>query len=229
MSSQVTNAQIAVRFGISFTIIAVVLFGSAGTIFWPEAWLYIFVHLGCAFFMTAWMKLHDPSLLKKRTELNIAAAESWDRKLLLLMIILFIPYLIILGLDAVRFGWSDVPLEAQIGAMALLSGSLWITFRAMQENSFASPIVELQADRGHKVIDTGPYAHVRHPMYSGVILFLFALPVWLGSLWGLPMAAVISAVFLFRIFAEERLLRVNLDGYKAYTERVRYRLFPKLW
>lgn len=229
MATEISNTQIAAKFLFSFTMIGVALFGSAGTLLWPEAWLYIIVHLTYAFLMTVWMKLNDPELLKKRTELITPAAGSWDKRFMWIFVALFVPYLILPGLDAVRFGWTHVPLPVQMGALLLLIWSLWLVFRVMQENSFASPIIEVQADRGHKVIESGPYAYVRHPMYSGVIVFLFALPLWLGSLCTLPLAAVISAILGFRIFAEEKILHAELEGYTDYTERVRYRLIPKLW
>jgi protein-S-isoprenylcysteine O-methyltransferase Ste14 len=229
MALEISNARIVARIGLSFTIMGVLLFGAAGTLLWPEAWLYIMLHLGYAFFMTAWMKLHDPELLKKRTELSTPASGSWDSHFFWLLIVLFVLYLIIPGLDAVRYGWSTVQLMAKVPALVLLTWSLWLVFRVMQENSFASPMIEVQKERGHRVIDSGPYAFVRHPMYAGVIAYLFALPIWLGSLWTLPLAAVISAMLVFRIFAEEKTLHAELDGYTAYTRRVRYRLIPKIW
>jgi len=229
MASKISNARIAAQFGLSFTIMGVALFGSAGTLLWPEAWLYIILHLSYAFFMTAWLKLHDPELLIKRTELGTPAEGSWDKRFFWLLIALFIPYLMIPGFDAVRFGWTDLPLPVQMGALIVLSWSLWLVFRVMQENSFASPLIEVQTDRGHRVIDSGPYAYVRHPMYTGAIAFLFSLPIWLGSLAALPLAAVISGIFIFRIFAEEEVLSSGLEGYTEYCGRVKYRLIPKVW
>ena len=229
MASEISNARIAARFGLSFTIMGVALFGSAGTLLWPEAWLYIMLHLGYTFLITAWLKLHDPELLKSRMQLISPTSRSWDSRFFWLLILLFLLYLILCGLDAVRYGWSTVPLPVQTGALVLLTWALWLIFRVMQENSFASPMIEVQRGRGHKVIDSGPYAHVRHPMYTATIVFSFALPVWLGSLWALLLAAVISVMLGCRIFAEEKTLHAELDGYTAYTRRVRYRLIPKVW
>jgi len=229
MSPEISNARIAARFGLSFTLFGVALFGSAGTLLWPEAWIYIILHVGYGIFMTVWLKLHDPELLKKRMELSSPIAGGWDSRYFWLLIVLFLLYLIVCGLDAVRYGWSSVQFPYQIGALILLAWSLWLIFRVMQENSFASPMIEVQQERGHRVIDTGPYAHVRHPMYTGVIAFTFALPVWLGALWALPLAAAMSLLLVFRIFAEEETLHTGLDGYTAYTRRVRYRLLPKIW
>jgi len=229
MEPEISNARIAARFGLSFTLIWAVLFGSAGTLLWPEAWIYITLHVGYGIYMTVWLKLHDPELLKKRTELASPAAGSWDSRYFWLLIVLFLLYLIVCGLDAVRYGWSSVQLPVQVGALALLAWALWLVFRVMQENSFASPMIEVQSERGHRVIDTGPYAYVRHPMYTGTIVLIFALPVWLGSLWALLLSAAISSMFIFRIFAEERELHTGLDGYTAYTRRVRYRLIPQIW
>lgn len=104
MSSMVSNSKIAAKFGLSFTIIGTALFGSAGTLLWPEAWLYIIVHFSYALFMTAWLKLHDPELLQSRIQLTSPAAGSWDSRFFWICIILYIIYLIIPGLDAVRYG-----------------------------------------------------------------------------------------------------------------------------
>lgn len=229
MTAEISNARIAQRFILSFILMSAALFGSAGTILWPEAWLYIFVHLGFAFFMTAWMKINDPELLKSRMQFIKPSMKGWDRRFMWIFFVFFIPYMVLLGLDAVRFEWSFVPLPVKIAAFAVLLWALWLIFRVMQVNSFASPIIEVQKERGHRVVQIGPYAHVRHPMYLAAIIMLFALPLWLGSLWTLIIAAQVSVCLICRIFMEERILHSELEGYTEYTGRVRYRLIPKLW
>jgi protein-S-isoprenylcysteine O-methyltransferase Ste14 len=102
---------------------------------------------------------------------------------------------------------------------------MWV----MHSNSFAAPVVKVQAERGHRVIDTGPYAHVRHPMYSGTVLFFFGTPLLLGSWWGVILAPLFVVLFAIRAGIEERTLLAGLPGYADYTARVRYRLVPGIW
>ena len=102
---------------------------------------------------------------------------------------------------------------------------MWV----LHENSFASVVVRLQRERGHRVISSGPYAWVRHPMYSGAILFFIGIPLLLGSLWGLIASPLLVLMFAVRVSIEERTLREGLDGYVDYTSRVRYRLLPGVW
>lgn len=229
MTQEISNAQVAARFLIAFIIMAAAFFGSSGTVLWPEAWLFIVTYLGWAFVMVAWMKLHDPALLASRLRLFRRGARDWDKWVMALFALLGTPYIVLPGLDAVRFGWSFVPLPLQIAAFAAIVGSFWLIFRVMRANSFASPYVEVQRERGHRVIDTGPYAHVRHPMYLAIIIFLFAFPLWLGSLWTLILSMLITAVVVFRLLREEKALCQELEGYVEYRERVRYRLIPGIW
>lgn len=229
MAQEISNAQIAARFLLAFIIMAAAFFGSSGTLLWPEAWLYIIAHLGYAFIMAAWMKLNDPELLGSRLRLFRKSAREWDKRIMALVVLLGIPYIILPGLDAVRFGWSSVPLPLQIIAFMAILASFWLIFRVMKANSFASPYVEVQRDRGHRVIDTGPYTHIRHPMYLAFVIFLFAFPLWLGSLWTLMLSILISCVVVLRITKEEETLIQELEGYAQYAERVRHRLLPGVW
>ncbi|MES0371667.1 MAG: isoprenylcysteine carboxylmethyltransferase family protein [Mariprofundaceae bacterium] len=229
MGKEVTNARIAQRFILSFILMSAALFGSAGTVLWPEAWLYIVVHLGFSFFMTSWLKTHDPDLLKSRMQFINPSARDWDKRFLWIFFLLFIPFLVVIGLDAIRFGWTSVWMPFKIAAVPVLVWGLWMIYRVMKVNSFASPFVEVQEDRGHRVVQTGPYAYVRHPMYLSTIVMLFALPVWLGSICALLLAAMMSAVLVVRIFSEEEVLCAELEGYTEYTGRVHYRLIPKIW
>ena len=203
MAMEISNARIAQRFYLSFILMSVALFGSAGTVLWPEAWLYIIVHLGFSFCMMAWMKVNDPELLKSRMQFINPLARDWDKRFLRVFFLLFIPYLMLIGLDAVRFGWSSVTMPFKTGALALLVWGLWMIFRVMQENSFASSIIEVQDEQEHRVVDSGPYAYVRHPMYLAAIVMIFALPVWLGSLTALALATMISAVLVCRIHSDK--------------------------
>src|SRR5262249_10623166 len=150
----------------------------------------------------------------------------------MLLGLFFLPlagWLVLMGLDAVRFGWSSMPGWAQdVGALGIFL-SLWIGYRVMRENSFAAPVVRIQEERGQTVITTGPYRYVRHPMYAGALFFLFGSPLLLGSWWGLVPALLLALMLALRIPVEEKALRAGLPGYAAYAARVRYRLIPLVW
>jgi protein-S-isoprenylcysteine O-methyltransferase Ste14 len=134
-----------------------------------------------------------------------------------------------MGLDAVRFAASRIPVWAQVGgALSILVSQyvFWLVFRA---NSYAAPVVKVQKDRGHAIATTGPYAYVRHPMYAGAILFLIGIPLLLGSWYGLALAPILVVAFAIRAVLEERILQAQLPGYADYAARVRYRFVPLIW
>lgn len=120
------------------------------------------------------------------------------------------------------------PALQALGFVLYLACTLF-TMWVFRENSFAAPVVKLQAERAQHVISTGPYAHVRHPMYSGMIMFFAGIPLLLGSWWGLAVAPVFLVLLAVRIHIEERTLRAGLPGYSDYAARVRYRLLPGVW
>ena len=132
------------------------------------------------------------------------------------------------GLDY-RYGWSNMPLILEISGFVALLPSLYIIARILQENTFLSPVVRIQKERGHKVIDTGPYKYVRHPMYAvGVIMFI-AWPLALGSWITLLLAPLWILIIVIRTYFEDKTLFKELDGYVDYTNRVKYRIIPGVW
>ena len=133
---------------------------------------------------------------------------------------------VVAGFDY-RFNWSHVPAFLVITAdVVVLLGPL-IQFQVLKENRFASAVVAIVPDQ--KVISTGPYAVVRHPMYSGILLMDFFIPIALGSWWGLPFALAMMVVFTLRLLDEEKLLHQSLAGYEEYRRKVQYRLIPHVW
>lgn len=124
---------------------------------------------------------------------------------------------------------QNTVLTAGMGGLVLFLASTLFTLWVFRENSFAAPVVKLQAERAQRVISTGPYAYVRHPMYSGMILFFASVPLILGSTWGLGIAPLFLVLLALRIRIEERTLITGLPGYADYAARVRYRLLPGLW
>ena len=145
------------------------------------------------------------------------------------MIAVFVAWLVIMGLDAVRFRASLVPVWVQaVGAVCILVSQyvFWLVFRA---NSYAAPVVKIQQERGHAIATGGPYAIVRHPMYAGAILFFFGTPLLLGSWYGVALAPVLVVAFGWRAVMEEHTLAAQFPGYADYAARVRYRFIPLIW
>lgn len=205
-----------------------VLFGPAGTLRWPQAWVFLAFYLSGVAWFYIWTKRRDPGLLKERMspQKNVKA---WDKKILRIYTLFLAALLIVAGLDAVRLRWSHLSLGLNVLGFAGLVLTMLVAFWATKANTFASGVVRIQTDRGHRVCSTGPYAHVRHPMYIAVILMAASLPLALGSRYSLIPAAVIAGLFILRTILEDKTLKEELPGYREYTQKVRFRLIPGLW
>jgi protein-S-isoprenylcysteine O-methyltransferase Ste14 len=215
---------------VSFGLMGLFLFGTAGTAVWPAAWVFLVEMIVLSIVGGLWLVRHDPALVQERLAPPIQKSQPTADKILLPLIILVISGAIVLmALDAVRFAWSSVPFWVQaVGELVLLL-SIWISFRTLGENSFAAPVVKIQESRGQTVITSGPYRHVRHPMYAGGLMFLVGTSLLLGSWWGLITMPVLALLLAVRIQVEEKALRAGLKGYGDYAKRVRYRLIPLIW
>jgi len=143
--------------------------------------------------------------------------------------LLFVVWLILMPLDAVRFGWSEVPGWLQVlGALGLVL-SLYVLFLTFRENAYLALVVKVQQERGQTVVTSGPYRYVRHPMYATMFLFLPGSALLLGSWWGLLLCLVILGLLVWRTTLEDRMLKNELAGYDEYARQVRYRLIPRVW
>ncbi|MCD9822170.1 methyltransferase family protein [Bradyrhizobium japonicum] len=205
------------------------LFACAGTMHWPSAWVFLATCALLGPLCGWWLYRVDPALLAERLRPVLQKDQpAADKAFMIVFVIAMLAWLAAMGLDR-RTQFSDMPVAFQaLGLVLFVLSTLFILW-VFCENSFAAPVVKLQADRAQRVVSTGPYAHVRHPMYSGMILFFAGVPLLLGSLWGLAMAPVIVVLFAVRISIEERTLREGLPGYSNYMMRVRYRLLPGIW
>ena len=205
------------------------LFACAGTMHWPSAWVFLATCALLGPLCGWWLYRVDPALLAERLRPVLQRDQpAADKAFMIVFVIAMLAWLAAMGLDR-RTQFSDMPVALQaLGLMLFVLSTLFILW-VFRENSFAAPVVKLQADRAQRVVSTGPYAHVRHPMYSGMILFFAGVPLLLGSWWGLVMAPVIVVLFAVRIGIEERTLREGLPGYSDYMTRVRYRLLPGVW
>lgn len=209
-------------------VLAVALFVPAGDIHWANAWLFLglFVVLMGASIVYLWYT--NPEIFVARRRIG-PGTKSWDKPLLALLLASFVSLFPVAGFDTGRFHWSAVPRWAVgLGYVVWIVGfilSIWV----YRVNPFAEPSVRIQKDRGQKVIDTGPYAVVRHPLYSGALLMCMGIPLALGSFWALIPAAAGTVTLVVRIVLEDRTLQAELDGYREYAGRVRYRLVPGVW
>lgn len=205
------------------------LFATAGTCAWTEAWIYLVLQFSFSGGLAVWLKRNNPALLMDRMTFLKSSARSWDKVIVWTMTILFIPYLLLPGLDAVRYEWSSVPPVLQVLAFTGIVLAYALIAWVMRENSHLSRIVEIQKEKDHRVVTTGPYQFVRHPMYVGAIAIFACLPLALGSLWALVPAAALTGLLVVRTSLEDKMLRNELEGYQDYSMEVRYRLAPGIW
>jgi protein-S-isoprenylcysteine O-methyltransferase Ste14 len=210
-------------------IFAAVLFVPAGTLRWPQAWVFIALQFGFSIAIGAWLLRRDPDLLAERmTGIGRADQEKWDKVLLAVIAAAFFGWLTAMALDVRSHGPRLAP-ALQIAGAVLLLLSFYAFFLVFRENAFLSPAVRIQTDRGQTVVSTGPYAIVRHPMYAAFAPYAVGTALLLASRWGVAGAAVLVLLVARRAVLEERLLRERLPGYAEYATRVRYRLVPGLW
>jgi protein-S-isoprenylcysteine O-methyltransferase Ste14 len=207
--------------------LAIMIFLPAGTIAYWQGWvIWTLIFFGNVA-LTLYLLRYDGALFERRRKAG-PWAEREPRQKLIVLFILFgsCAILILSGLDR-RFAWSTVSLGVVIAGDALFAMGYAIIFLVLRENSFASSTIEVVS--GQKIVETGPYGLVRHPMYAGAILALIGMPLALASWWGLSATAFTTGVVVWRLLDEERFLRRELQGYAAYVERVRWRLLPGAW
>lgn len=210
-------------------VIAVFLFLPAGTLDWPAAWGFL-AELGVlSLAVGLWLARHDPGLLAERLGSPFQRAQKpWDKVFMSVVMVLYFGWLVLMGLDA-RWGISRVPLWLQALGALDVALSNYVVFLTFRENSYAAPVVKIQRERGHRVVSTGPYAYVRHPMYAGGLLMFLGMPLQLGSWLGLAALVLLVPLLAVRIVMEERTLAAELEGYRDYAARVKYRMIPGLW
>ena len=213
-----------IRLLIAWIVLPLFFWATGGSLFWWQAWIYCALLLIPMTFFVAWVARHDPIFFDRRFKMK--ETEHAQRRIQAWAVPLFLAVFIIPGLDY-RFGWSNPPLPIVVVALILSLGSYLMILRVFLENRWAGRTVETWEDQ--KVIDTGPYAVVRHPMYTAVMVFLLATPAALGSWWAMVGAIVYFPIFVFRIRNEEEVLLRELPGYEDYSARVRCRIIPFIW
>jgi protein-S-isoprenylcysteine O-methyltransferase Ste14 len=226
---QIDRRRLIISTASSLLILVLCLFVPAGTWAWFRGWLFLVVVVGASVVDILYLRRVNPDVVAGRVNRH-ERPRRWD---LLLGLIGFLPTMlaipILAALDDGRYHWSHLPWwGCLVGYALIITGFVGLTW-AMSVNKFFEPTVRIQSERGHKVIDTGPYAIVRHPGYAlGYPLFL-GIPLALGSLWALVPAILLCPLLVTRTVWEDRTLRAELPGYKEYAQRVRYRLVPGVW
>lgn len=206
------------------------LFVGAGTLAWPAAWLWLLEWAACSAWIGLWLARTDPGLLAERLAPFAQREQArWDRVFMIAVALVWCGWLVFIGVDAMRFHWSHVPLWLSVCGAVAIFVDLYATRCVFAANRYAAPVVKIQRERGHAVTDSGPYAYVRHPMYAFAILLLAGTPLMLGSWWGLAWVPLMIVGVGWRAVREERALAAELPGYRAYMERVRYRFVPGVW
>jgi len=220
-------AGIVQQFLVSPLILGALLFLPAGTLDYWKAWVFVAVFIVCNLAVTVWLAVSDPQLLERRMTVGPGAEkEPTQRVIMVLAMIAFAGSAIVPALDH-RFGWSAVPMWVVILGDVLVVLSYVAFYVVFRENTYGAATI--QVIEGQRVISTGPYAMVRHPMYGGVLIQTVGAALALGSWWGLVTTVPIVLVLVWRIVDEERFLSENLPGYSDYKARVPYRLVPFVW
>ncbi len=209
---------------------AALLFVPAGTLAWPEGWIYLALICGLGLVSGLIIAKRDPALLKERMSSPIQKDQKgWDKILISVFFVLWLVQYVVAGLDAVRFHTSEVPIGLKaLGAAGVIFG-LYVFHVVMMTNTFAAPVVKIQTDRKQHVISSGPYAYVRHPMYGGALVLILGTGLLLGSWWALGLGFVLILLLAYRAILEEEMLKRELEGYAAYAQRVHYRFIPGVY
>jgi protein-S-isoprenylcysteine O-methyltransferase Ste14 len=221
------NARAGLALAILASMMCALLFGTAGTTRYWQAWIYVSIFLGASVLTTVYLMKHDRALLARRMRGGPMFEKEGTQRIIMVFTSLgFIALLVLPALDH-RFGWSDVPVWAVVLGDVLVAIGFYFIFLVYRENTFTAATIEVAA--GQTVIETGPYAVVRHPMYASGSLYVLGTPLALASYWGFLAIAGMTPFLLWRLFDEERILTRDLPGYAAYRQRVRHRLVPMVW
>jgi protein-S-isoprenylcysteine O-methyltransferase Ste14 len=212
--------------GVDLVILAACMFLPAG-VGWRKGWLFLTVLTALTMAAVGYLWRTHPETFVARSKIR-AGTKAWDKVMLTLLLVSAVIVFPVAGLDA-RYHWSCVPLWVTgIGYVVFTFGFatfVWV----LGENQFAEPTVRIQTERGHHVIDTGPYAFIRHPLYLAGLFLWGGVPLALGSFWALIPVAVAALVTVVRTVLEDRTLHEELAGYREYAARVRSRLIPWVW
>lgn len=213
---------------VTVLVMGAVLFLSAGRLDWAAAWVFLGLYVLAILTLGVWAMRKNPDVINERGRIA-KNTKAWDKVLMTIYTLMLLVLLVVAGLDAGRFGWSAMLVAVQVIGFVGSGLAVALTYWAMSTNPFLSTMVRIQDDRGHRVVTSGPYRYVRHPMYAGTLVLWPCIPLALGSWWALIPGAVIAVIFVIRTALEDRTLQAELPGYAEYARHVRYRLLPGVW
>jgi protein-S-isoprenylcysteine O-methyltransferase Ste14 len=220
------NARTVIAGVRGFAVLAVLIFLPAWTLRYWQGWAFLATFAAASTALTVYMAVYDRELLERRLRAGPRAETESSQKIIVLLVMLgFAAFLVFPVLDH-RFGWSPLPAYVSITGDVLIALGFLFIFFVLRENSYAASTI--QVAEGQRVISTGPYAVVRHPMYSGALLLAIGMPLALDSWYGLVGILVILPILIWRLLDEEQFLTRNLPGYADYKSKVRWRLIPGL-
>jgi protein-S-isoprenylcysteine O-methyltransferase Ste14 len=225
------TAKVTIQAGVGLANLIVVmglgLFAPAGTLQFVEGWVFLALFFGAALAITVYLASKDPALLERRTHAGPIAEKQWSQKIIQgVASVSFLSTMVVPALDH-RFGWSHAPIPAVIAGDVLVVLGFLMVFLVFRENTYTSSLIEVASEQ--RVIHTGPYAIVRHPMYVGGLVLVAGIPLALGSLVGLVTLPPFAAILVWRLLDEERFLLGHLAGYADYRQKVRWRLILHVW
>ncbi len=207
-------------------VLGAALFVPGGLDYW-QAWLFLAVFTSSVLAITIYLGTHDPALLARRVKAGPLAEQQETQKIIQgIASLAFVAIFVVSALDH-RSGWSRVPAALVVAGELVVALGLLLVFLVFRVNTFTSAVIEVS--REQQLVSTGPYAVIRHPMYTGGLVMLVGVPIALGSWWGLIAVPALAAVIVWRLIEEEKLLATSLPGYAEYCCRVKHRLVPFVW
>lgn len=215
---------------ISILFLPVALLYISGNWFWVQGWIFSLWLVALCYTIFIYMYFYDPALLEERYRQPGSEGEKgWDKYFIYLLDVGFTLWFVIIPLDQ-RFSWTtNFPLYIEALGLVFLGACFFLFLKSYMENTFLSPLVRIQSERGQKVVVTGVYGWIRHPLYLGGILLFLGGPLLMGSIYGLVIGMFLSLSLVARIMGEEKMLLEELEGYADYIKKVKYRLIPYIW
>jgi protein-S-isoprenylcysteine O-methyltransferase Ste14 len=219
--------QMIASTAIGLLFFGLALFPPAGTLHYWQAWVFIAVFTVSTMIPSLYLAVNDPAALKRRLKAGPTAETRPVQRVVITATVLLVVALLVLSALDHRFGWSSVPVPVVVAGDVLVAVGLLIAQFVVVQNGYAAATITVEADQ--KLVSTGVYGLVRHPMYFGALIMMVGTPLALDSYWGLVVLVPAGAALAVRILDEEKLMTAELAGYADYTRRVRYRLLPGVW
>jgi protein-S-isoprenylcysteine O-methyltransferase Ste14 len=212
-------------------LLPVALLYTSGNWLWIQGWIFGLWLVALTYTIFLYMYFYDPELLMERyRKPGTPGEKGWDRYFMYLLVLGFMAWFLIMPMDAEKYAWSpNFPFYLEAVGLIFLVGCFYLFLKSYMDNTYLSPLVRIQSERGQKVVSTGVYGWIRHPLYLGGILLFLGGPLLLGSIYGFIVGLLMSLSLVLRTIGEEKMLTEELEGYADYKKKVRYRLIPHVW